>query len=440
MLTQFYKFQRGIFTLFIFFSIFNLYISYQFNSVWIFVYSEILICFYLNDLKQSQFQFNIYQMMLLFSILSIGLGYGTNKVDNGSYNLAFHIHSFHFIILALGYNLIKYKNVININTTHYRQSKFIVLFFIFTLVFSMYTMIFPEKTYNYNDQFRTFEETQNLPIYKIAANDIISNFNTLFLFTQSNPFIYSIYSLIISIIGFFSSGIKAGVVISAVLFLICFQLYIRKFSIQAMTFFLPFSIFCISILIATTTLRLRGVELTFINFMNLKVEDLEEYLKVFPKSPELNQINYTSQVITLIKNDENAYRYGWDYYRFFLYPFKSHYNDFRYASYNEFAHIHDKEIRNAGLYIGLAGELFWNFGFLFPIFSFIHGIGLKYFQNWSMKGKFEFATYFMVYHTVLWHYYRGQGNALIMVCAFFFVAFFLFKLIFQKYFPKFILP
>ena len=95
-----------------------------------------------------------------------------------------------------------------------------------------------------------------------------------------------------------------------------------------------------------------------------------KFLEYFLVSPESNHIIYTSNVISLIDSGQTSFRFGFDYWRIFLYPIKNLFLDFEFASYNQFVHLMSGEKVNAGLYIGLAGELFWNFGYLFYVFIF----------------------------------------------------------------------
>ena len=104
---------------------------------------------------------------------------------------------------------------------------------------------------------------------------------------------------------------------------------------------------------------------------------------------------------------------------------------------------------NQGLYIGLAGELFWNFGIIFFLFSFLHGLILKKFTNWAFSGNLlGIIVYLLMLHTIIWHLYRGAGNSLMQKTLFLILALIIFKitiriimnikyLSFRKYFIRF---
>ena len=113
----------------------------------------------------------------------------------------------------------------------------------------------------------------------------------------------------------------------------------------------------------------------------------------------------------------------------FLYPIKHLFSNFELASYNQYANI-GQEIRvSKGLYIGLAGELFWNFGIVFLIFSFFHGLILKKFTNWAFSGNLlSIIVYLLMLHSTLWHLYRGSGNSFVQDILFLILPIIIFKI------------
>ena len=184
--------------------------------------------------------------------------------------------------------------------------------------------------------------------------------------------------------------------------------------------------------------------------MKLNIQNMLKFIEYFLVSPESNHIIYTSNVISLIDSGQTSFRFGFDYWRIFLYPMRHLFSDFEFASYNQYVHLMSGRKVNAGLYIGLAGELFWNFGYLFFVFSFMHGFFLKKYTNWAFSGNlFGIMTYIFLLHTVIWHLYRGSANAFMMSLIFFIPAFIFFKISFRiimnakfifirKYFIRFI--
>ena len=125
---------------------------------------------------------------------------------------------------------------------------------------------------------------------------------------------------------------------------------------------------------------------------------------------------------------QTTFRYGFDYWRVFLYPIKHLFSDFELASYNQFPNI-GREIKvNQGLYVGLAGELFWNFGIVFFVFSFFHGLILKKFTNWAFSGNLlNILIYLLMLHSIIWHLYRGSGNSFMQDIMFLIIALIIFK-------------
>ena len=117
----------------------------------------------------------------------------------------------------------------------------------------------------------------------------------------------------------------------------------------------------------------------------------------------------------MIENGITEFRFGFDYYRFFLYPIKSVFYDYQLASYNQYTVLLAGYNMSAGLYIGLAGELFWNFGWFFPLFSLAYGYSLKWFTNFAFSGAFfGFVLYLILFKSMIWHLYRGEANAAII--------------------------
>jgi len=130
------------------------------------------------------------------------------------------------------------------------------------------------------------------------------------------------------------------------------------------------------------------------------------------ESPESSHIRYTADILRMIENEMTDFRYGYDYYRFFLYPIKSLFDDFQFASYNQYPVLLSGYNVSMGLYLGLAGELFWNFGWVFPVFSLAYGYSLKWFTNFAFSGGFfGFVLYLILFKSMIWHLYRGEANA-----------------------------
>ena len=117
---------------------------------------------------------------------------------------------------------------------------------------------------------------------------------------------------------------------------------------------------------------------------------LKNYLIYFLQSPESKHIVYTSMILEMIDLGITDFRYGFDYLRFFIYPLKSMFGEWSLASYNEFPILISGIHTNSGIYLGLSGELFWNFGYLWFLFIFIYGYLLKIFTNFCFCNGFSF--------------------------------------------------
>ena len=169
-------------------------------------------------------------------------------------------------------------------------------------------------------------------------------------------------------------------------------------------------LFLISINFFRDKLGLEGI-LIGINNIDLYIPSL----MYFFISPELSHIEYLDILSDAISNNQIDFRYGFDYWRFLIIGLSDSSKDIALASYNEFPKLILNSSLNQGIYIGLAGELYWNFGPLFLIFSYLIGVLLKSYVNWSYSGsKFNFLVYLLSMKPILWYLYRGEGNALII--------------------------
>ena len=109
--------------------------------------------------------------------------------------------------------------------------------------------------------------------------------------------------------------------------------------------------------------------------------------------------------------------------RFTSGPFREQFDNFGYASYVEYASLRAGELTNAGRYLGLGGELYWNFGIFFFVFSYLMGYALKHFTNYAFSLKpFGVITYLVLIHLVVWRYYRGAVSDLMFIGPLYFVS------------------
>jgi len=241
---------------------------------------------------------------------------------------------------------------------------------------------------------------------------------------MNNPLINSILTFVNSCIEYLSTGIKNGVLNSALIVILSYQFFIKRIKISNLIILIPLSLILLATLVGTTSFR---AELGLDSFLRINTQSMIISLKEFISGAESNHIIYTSYILNFLEDETTNIRYGFDYWRIYLYPIKHLLYDYEYASYNQFAHLVSGKKLNAGLYLGLAGELFWNFGYLFFLFSFLHGLILKKFTNWAFSGKlFGIMAYLLLINSVLWHLYRGSANALMQSILFFLPGYFLF--------------
>jgi len=259
----------------------------------------------------------------------------------------------------------------------------------------------------------------------MAINNIFSNYESLLVYLLNNPFVYSIVKLVASFIGYIGNGIKAGVVISGLTLILSYQFFVKKITAIQLQFLFFISIVILVALIGSTAFRgTLGLE----GFLNIRLDRFIFWINNFLVSPESSHIVYTARIITYLDDGQTTFRYGFDYWRVFLYPIRHLFSNFELASYNQFVNI-GREIKlNQGLYLGLAAELFWNFGIVFFVFSFFHGLMLKKFTNWAFSGHFvSIIIYLFMLHSLIWHLYRGSGNSFMQDIMFLIIALILFK-------------
>jgi len=319
--------------------------------------------------------------------------------------------AFIFFFLGLGYSLIPYEKS---RVTDYRrkQNGFVFLFLLYGTVTSLFAMVSANTTISYAEQFQDFEATRNLPIIQMGFDQMKGLITSAVIFTLSSPLVASSFSVLNSLIGYATNGIKGVVVSNLIVFLSIVQFIYGRISISKMSLIFPIALIGLIGLIATTGFRNR---LGFDSLIELNANQMSEYLSYFPNSPELRQLEFTSRLLEFLEEGKTETRYGWDYFRFFFYPVKYLFEDFQYASYNEFAHLFYSEKINAGLYLGLGGELYWNFSYLFFVFSGIIGGLLKIYQNSiGQFGQMGLFFFFSLHHSILWYLYRGAANMLIM--------------------------
>ncbi len=411
------------FTIYLLLSVTNLIVLWGQNPFTSFIVGQLIIALIVKDFRSSPYHFHIYQIINYYFYYSLVIAHSFNTLvlNQENYEIAYLINFTHFVFFSLGYLLLRYEYCpVRIIP---RQNYIYLIYLVIGVVFSFVTIINMQKSYS--DQFGSYESTRNLQIYQMGINQVISKYEQLLVYLMNNPFVYSIVKLVSSFIGYIGNGIKAGVLISGLTLILSYQFFVKKITAIQLLFLFFISIPILVALIGSTAFRGNlGLE----GFLNIRLDRFIFWIINFLVSPESNHNVYTARIITYLDDGQTTFRYGFDYWRVFLYPIKHLFSDFELASYNQFPNI-GREIKvNQGLYVGLAGELFWNFGIVFFVFSFFHGLILKKFTNWAFSGNLlRVIVYLFMLHSIIWHLYRGSGNSFMQDIMFLIIALIIFK-------------
>lgn len=435
-----FKIKTSILAFFLVTSLANSIVFLGVNSLVSFFVGESIIIIFAYDLAKTKYKLHIYQILLCYFYYSLCLTHSFSDffLESDYYTLSYVICLTHFIFLVMGYNSIKYKS--GTLTFYPQQNKIVLIYLLVTIALPLSQLNFEGEGRGYADNFliSAEEARANINIFSYAYDAIISGIKSFSLLIFSNPYIFGVSNLISGITKYISSGVKASVFAPSIMLLMIYQIYYKKITTRHMLILLPLGLIFVTYLIGTTAFR---GDLSLKSLMSLDSTTIYSSLQSFLIGAESSHIIYTADIIERIDKEEITYRYGFDFYRFILYPFKELFDDFRYASYVEYAALQRGSLANAGQYIGLAGELYWNFGGFFFIFSYLWGYVLKRFTNYAFSLKpFGVITYLLLIHMVLWRYYRGATGDLMFRSVLYFISaitfFALMKLIGLK-FPRF---
>jgi hypothetical protein len=410
------------------------------NSFVSFFVGELIIIAFVYDLAKTNYKFHIYQVLLCYFYYTLCLTHSFSGffLKSDYYTWAYVISLTHFIFFAIGYNSIKYKH--GTLTFFPRQNMIVLAYILFVLVSTLVSIKFEGTGAQYTDKFSPSAEEvrDNISVVTYAYRSIIANITTISLLIFSNPFVFGVYSLLSGFNSYIGSGIKAGVFVPCVSFLLIYQVYYKKITTKQMLILLPIGFFVVTFLIGTTAFR---GDLSLKSLLSLEATTIYSSAQEFLTGPESSHIIYTADIIEKIDKGETTYRYGFDFYRFILYPFRTLIDNFGYASYVEYAALRAGKLINGGRYLGLAGELYWNFGIFFFVFSYLMGYALKCFTNYAFSLKpFGVITYLTLMHVVIWRYYRGAVSDIMFHGSLFFVSgivFFALMKLFGVKFPPF---
>ena len=409
---------------------------YGSNTISTLVIGTFIIYLFCKDLEQFPYKFHLYQIILLYFYYSLVIAHNYNKLihEYEMYYISYIIYVLGFLCFIIGYHVINYKTGIIKEIP--KQNYIMFIYAIFLIIINIMPLIEQQEATSYRTRFLTYSETRNLPIFEIGLNSIINYFKQMVIFLLNNPIFYAITQFINGFITYLGTGGKLGLLSGIFMCGLLFQVFYKKIKNINMIVIIFFGIIFSILLIGTTGFRgnlgMAGF-ITFISSPDL-VRNATQFLLYFLRSPESNHIIYLSHIIEMIDYGTIDYRYGFDYYRFFLYPIRDMFDNFELASYNQYPVIINNKFVSIGLYLGLTSEIFWNFGWLFPVFLFFHGYLLKKFTNFGFSGNLlKFIVYILFFDRVLLHYVRGQFNTILMHIVFFLIGGISFLFIYRCY-------
>ena len=391
-----------------------------------FFIGEIIIGLFIIDFLRIKILMHVYQIILVYFYCSLVVFHSLNDKSDHFYYAAYFVSVLHFLFFIGGYHLLPAKNLVR--PVAPRQNMLSLVYMIFGFC-ALFYEFFNTSGETYNDNWLTYEESQNLPIYQIYLDIIYDFCFKIMIYLTSHPIVVTMFGFLGGLLSYPMSGVKGPMVISIVSFFVVIQVYLYRLSFRSLILVIPLGAVFGFLLIGSSGFR---GDLSAESLI-LTLNDLElltnRWSYFILTSPESSHIRYTTDIMHMIEDGVTNFRYGFDHYRFFLYPFKSLINGWELASYNQYPILVDGVNVSAGLYLGLAGELFWNFGWFFPLFSLVYGLSLKWFTNYAFSGNFlGFTLYLIMFHSLVWHFYRGQTNAAIITIVALVLALMILKL------------
>ena len=400
-----------IFVFFVLTSILTLVIAWHGTSpISAFFIGEIIIGLFIIDFLRIKILMHVYQVILVYFYFSLVLFHSFNDNSEEFYHIAYSVSVLHGLFFVVGYHLISPKEVVM--PVAPRQNILSLVYFVFGLSIGLLAL-FGDSSNDYSDQWLSFEESQALPIFKMYISIIYSYIFAIFIYLTSHPLIVTTFSFLGNLIDYPMSGVKGPMVAALLSLFVVIQVYLYQISFKGSIILGIFGAGFIFFLIGSTSFR-GNLSLQSLTDTLSNIELLTDRWHYFINtSPESSHIQYTADIMRMIENGITDFRYGFDHYRFLLYPFKDLVSSWELSSYNQYPVLVSGHQVSAGLYLGLAGELFWNFGWFFPLFSLAYGVSLKWFTNYAFSGSyFWFAIYLMLFHSFVWHLYRGETNGI----------------------------
>ena len=419
-----------IFVFFVFTSILTMFIAWHGTSpISTFFIGEIIIGLFIIDFLRIKILMHLYQVILVYFYFSLVLFHSFNDTSVEFYHISYFVSVLHGLSFVVGYHLIPTKEAVK--SVAPKQNILSLVYFVFGLSLALLGL-FGDSSNAYSDNFLSFEESQSLPIFKIYISLIYGYIFDIFIYLTSHPIILTMFSLFNNLILYPTSGIKGPMLAALLSLFVVIQVYLYQISFKGLIVLGIFGAGFVFFLIGSTAFR-SDLSLQSLTDILSNMEMLTSRWHFFiMSSPESSHIRYTADIMHMIENGITDFRYGFDHFRFFLYPFKDLLSFWELSSYNQYPVLVSGLQVSAGLYLGLAGELFWNFGWFFPLFSIAYGVSLKWFTNYAFSGRyFWFAIYLMLFHSFLWHLYRGETNAITIVLTSLVAAIIIMKLSFK---------
>lgn len=409
-------------------SILTSFIALQGTSpISVFIIGEIIIWLFIIDFSRTKILMHVYQVILVYFYFSLVVFHSFNDKSDEFYYIAYFVGVLHCLFFVVGYHLISAKKIVR--PVAPKQNMLSLAYVVYGVSLGLYAA-FGSSVNDYSYQWLSYEESQALPIYKIYISMIYSYILKMVIYLTSHPVIITTLSFFGNLINYPMSGVKGPTVAALLSFFVVIQLYLYRISFRGFVFLGIIGSGFGFLLIGSTAFRGELSVQSLISTLS-NVELLTGRWRYFiGESPESSHIRYTADIMRMIENGVTGFRYGFDHYRFFLYPFKGFVSGWELSSYNQYPVLLTGYNVSAGLYIGLAGELFWNFGWFFPLFSLAYGVSLKWITNYAFSGVFlGLVVYLTMFHGLVWHLYRGETNAFTMTIIALVLAMIIMKLI-----------
>ena len=383
------------------------------NPIAVFFIGEIIIGLFIIDFLRMKILMHVYQVLLVYFYFSLVVFHSFNDISGEFYYSAYFVSVLHGLFFVVGYHFISAKKVVRPVAPN--QSMLSLVYILFGFFTGLFAILNYNSVLDYSHQWLTYEESQALPIYEIYISIIYNYLFKFFIYLTSHPIITATFSILGNLMSYPMSGVKGPMVASFICFFVVIQVYLYRISVKGLLLSAIIGGGIVFLLIGSTAFRGELSVQSLINTLSNAELLTNRWYYFVMSSPESSHIRYTADIMSMIENGVTEFRYGFDHYRFFLYPFKDLISGWELSSYNQYPVLLAGRKVSAGLYLGLAGELFWNVGWFFPLVSLGYGVSLRWVTNYAFSGNFPaFVVYLVMVHSFVWHLYRGETNAFVI--------------------------